>query len=143
MSSSATDSSSSKGKRKFGDKQLKVLIVDDDDMSHTAYILMLQKCGVETLSVNNGEVAVRIHDLTEMRFDLILMSSVMPMMDGIQATKKLRSMRITSMIVGMTTLYDNEDYRKEFMEASLDECYEKPLTMEIFKSLIEKISNKA
>ncbi|KAK4358499.1 hypothetical protein RND71_020728 [Anisodus tanguticus] len=101
---------------------------------------MLQRCGVETLGVRNGTVAVRIHDITQMPFDLILMSSVM---DGIQATKKLPSMGITTMIVGMTTLYDKEEFRKEFMEAGLDECYKKPLTMEIIQSLIEKISNNA
>jgi len=46
------------------------------------------------------------------------------------------------MIVGITTPDDNEEYRKNFMETGLDECYEKPLTKEILQSLVEKISNK-
>ncbi|KAG5577001.1 hypothetical protein H5410_057135 [Solanum commersonii] len=59
-----------------------------------------------------------------------------------KATKKLRSMGITTMIVGITTPDVNDKYHKEFMEAGLDECYEKPLTKEILQSLVEKISNK-
>ncbi|XP_016514147.1 two-component response regulator ARR22-like [Nicotiana tabacum] len=149
MSSSAS-ASSSKSKKRVGPendfkvgKQLKVLIVDDDDVSQTTYILFLQKCGVETLGVRNGNVAVNIHDITQMRFDLIFMNSVLPLMDGIRATKKLREMGITTMIVGMTNVNDKEEVRKEFMEAGLDDCYEKPLTPEIFRSLLEKLSNKA
>ncbi|KAK4709433.1 hypothetical protein R3W88_030358 [Solanum pinnatisectum] len=117
MSSSA---SSSKGKRKLNAvKKLSVLIVTNDDISQNSYILCLQKFGVETLGVRNGFMAFNIHDKTQMRFDLILMSSTMPIMDD-----------------------DNEEYRKLFMEAGLDECYEKPLTKEILQSLVEKISNK-
>ncbi|KAG5578366.1 hypothetical protein H5410_058500 [Solanum commersonii] len=135
--------SSSKGKRKLNEvKKLRVLIVADDDISQNSYILCLQNFGVETLGVRNGFMAFNIHDKTQMRFDLILMSSTMPIMDGIKATKKLRSMGITTMIVGITTPDDNEEYHKEFMDAGLDECYEKPLTKEILQSLVEKISNK-
>lgn len=92
MSSSAS-ASSSKSKKRVGPdndfkvgKQLKVHIVDDDDVSQTTHILFLQKCGVETLGVRNGNVAVNIHDITQMRFDLIFMNSVLPLMDGIQVS---------------------------------------------------------
>ncbi|TMX04062.1 hypothetical protein EJD97_011688 [Solanum chilense] len=135
--------SSSKGKRKLNlMKKLSVLIVANDDISQNSYILCLQNFGVDTLGVRDGLMAFNIHDKTQMRFDLILMSSNMPMMDGIEATKKLRSMGITTTIVGITTPDDNEEYHKKFMEAGLDECYEKPLTKEILQSLIEKIGNK-
>ncbi|KAG5577002.1 hypothetical protein H5410_057136 [Solanum commersonii] len=70
------------------------------------------------------------------------MSSTMPIMDGIEATKKLQSMGITMMIVRITTPDNNEKYHKEFMEAGRDECYEKPLTKDILQILVEKISNK-
>ncbi|KAG5578362.1 hypothetical protein H5410_058496 [Solanum commersonii] len=58
------------------------------------------------------------------------------------ATKKLQSMGITMMIVGITTPDNNEEYHKEFMKVGLDECYEKSLEKEILQSLVEKISNK-
>ncbi|KAG5571969.1 hypothetical protein H5410_061735 [Solanum commersonii] len=72
-----------------------------------------------------------IHDKTQICFDLILMSSIMPIMDDIKATKKFQLMGITTMIVGIITPNDNEEYRKKIMKARLDECYEKPLTKEI------------
>ncbi|KAG5571966.1 hypothetical protein H5410_061732 [Solanum commersonii] len=72
-----------------------------------------------------------IHDKTQICFDLILLSSIMPIMDGIEATKKFQLMGITMMIVRITTPDDNEEYHKEFMEVVLDECNEKPLTKEI------------
>lgn len=37
-------------------------------------------------------------------------------------------MKVTSMIVGVTTLADNEEERKAFMEAGLNHCLAKPLT---------------
>ncbi|KAG5578359.1 hypothetical protein H5410_058493 [Solanum commersonii] len=66
----------------------------------------------------------------------------MPIMDGIEATKKLRLMGITTMIVGITTPDDSEEYCKKIMKVGLDECYEKPLTKEILQSLVGKISSK-
>uniref|UniRef100_M1DYI9 Uncharacterized protein n=1 Tax=Solanum tuberosum TaxID=4113 RepID=M1DYI9_SOLTU len=58
------------------------------------------------------------------------------------ATKKLRSMGITTMIVRITTPDDNEEYRKQFMEVVLDEYYEKPLTKEILQALLRKFLTK-
>ncbi|KAG5572070.1 hypothetical protein H5410_061836 [Solanum commersonii] len=85
MSSSA---SSSKGRRKLNEvKKLSVLVVANDEIFQNEFILRLQKYGVETLGVRNKSVAFNIHDKIQMRFDLILMSSIVPMMDGLQATK--------------------------------------------------------
>ncbi|KAG5578361.1 hypothetical protein H5410_058495 [Solanum commersonii] len=136
---SSSNASSSKGKRKFNEvKKLSVLIVTNDDISQNSYILCLQNFGVETLGVRNGFMIFNIHDKTQMRFDLILMSSNMPIMDGIEATKKLRLMGITMMIAEIITPDDNEEYRKKFKKAGLDECYEKPLTKKILQSLAAK-----
>ncbi|KAG5576998.1 hypothetical protein H5410_057132 [Solanum commersonii] len=96
------------------------------------------KFGVETLGVRNGFMAFNIHDETQMRFDLIVMSSTMPIMDG---NKKASINGDCYDDYGIINPDDNEEYHKEFMEAGLDECYEKPLTKEILQSLVEKNSN--
>ncbi|KAG5578365.1 hypothetical protein H5410_058499 [Solanum commersonii] len=113
-----------KGKRKLNEvKKLSVLIVANYEISLNSYILCLQNFGAETLGVTNGFMSFNIHDKTQMRFDLILMSSNMPIMDGFffdyKATKKLRTMGITTMIVGIITPDDNEEYHKKIMEAGL------------------------
>ncbi|WMV56222.1 hypothetical protein MTR67_049607 [Solanum verrucosum] len=92
---SSSNASSSKGKGKFNEvKKLSVLIVANDDISQNSYILCLQNFGVETLGVRNGFMTFNIHDKTQMCFDLILMSSNMPIMDGIEVAELCRGVRL-------------------------------------------------
>lgn len=55
-----------------------------------------------------------------------------------QATKKLRSMGIDSMIAGVSAR-SVEAHKQEFMEAGLDHYLEKPLTTAKLTSIINKI----
>ncbi|KAG5578364.1 hypothetical protein H5410_058498 [Solanum commersonii] len=111
MSSSA---SSSKGRRKLNEvKKQSILIVATYEIYQNSYILCFQNFEVETLGVRNEFMALNIHDKTQMHFNFILMSSTMPVMDGIEAIKKLRSMEITTMIVRIATPDDNEEYCKK------------------------------
>lgn len=55
-----------------------------------------------------------------------------------QATKKLRSMGIESMIVGASSC--NRDAEKqEFIEAGLNDYQVKPLTLEVLKSILDVV----
>ncbi|RDX63127.1 Two-component response regulator ARR22, partial [Mucuna pruriens] len=134
--------------KKIGGEQLKVmescqltaLIVDDDTMIRMIHRKMLNKVGVKNEAVKNGKEAVEIHRSGQ-RFDLVLMDWDMPVMNGIEATKTLRSMGINSVIVGVST-HSTRAHIQEFMEAGVDDYLEKPLTSDKLTSIIHMINEQ-
>ncbi|XP_060181765.1 two-component response regulator 24-like [Lycium barbarum] len=141
--SSSYDVASSMSKRIDNpniEKKMKALIVDDDPVVRMVHKALLRKFGAETHEVKNGQEAVFAHRSGEC-FDLILMDLDMPVMDGRQATKELRDMHVVSLIAGVTSLGEAE--KKSFMDAGLDYYYQKPLTIDAVRYLVEKIKNDA
>ncbi|XP_014495691.1 two-component response regulator ARR22 isoform X2 [Vigna radiata var. radiata] len=128
-------------KPKNSSSQLKALVVDDDRVNRMTHQALLKKVGVENLaSVENGKKAVELYCNGE-SFDLILMDKDMPVMNGIEATKQLRSMGIRDMIVGVSSSSRGAENVQQFMEAGLDEYYTKPLTVDTLKAILDKIKS--
>ncbi|KAK7396472.1 hypothetical protein VNO78_17506 [Psophocarpus tetragonolobus] len=119
-------------------RNLTALIVDDDKVIRMVHGKILNSVGVKIEVAKNGEEAVEIHRLGQ-SFDLILMDRDMPVMNGIEATKTLRSMGIHNIIAGVSTRSVEAQIR-EFMEAGLDEYLEKPLTLHKLTPIIHKIN---
>ncbi|KAL1211588.1 Two-component response regulator ARR22 [Cardamine amara subsp. amara] len=109
-------------------KKLNVLIVDDDPLNLKIHERIIKMIGGISQTAKNGEEAVILHRNGGTSFDLILMDKEMPERDGVSTTKKLREMKVTSLIVGVTSLADHEEERRAFMEAGLNHCLAKPLT---------------
>ncbi|XP_019240238.1 PREDICTED: two-component response regulator ARR22-like [Nicotiana attenuata] len=121
-------------------KKLKALIVDDDRVVRMVHKGLLKKFGVETHEAKNGEEAVLAHRAGAC-FDLILMDLDMPVMNGRQATQELRDMDVVSLIVGVTST--GEEEKEAFMNAGLDYYYQKPLTVDVVRLLVEKFKDDA
>ncbi|KAJ7980491.1 two-component response regulator ARR22-like [Quillaja saponaria] len=66
------------------------------------------------------------------------MDKDMPIMNGIEATKKLREMGIHSKIAGVSTRSMEREVQ-EFMEAGLDDYQQKPLTIAKLISILHNI----
>ncbi|KAG5615651.1 hypothetical protein H5410_015475 [Solanum commersonii] len=71
-----------------------------------------------------------------------MMDLDMPVMNGRQATKKLRDMHVDCLIVEMTSR-EKEEEEKSFMDVGLDYYYQKPLTIDVVRDLVEKIKENA
>jgi len=91
----------------------KVLLAEDNLDNQKLISMYLRKIGADVVIANNGKEAI---ELTENEnFDLILMDMQMPIMNGIDATVRLKKMEYPAPIVALTANAMKED---------IDTCYE-------------------
>ena len=106
---------------------LHVLIVDDNATNRFVASKMLELFGCTTATAENGREAVeRVQ--TE-RFDLVLMDIKMPVMDGVEATRAIRSLagpEATLPILALTANADPKDERL-YLAAGMNGVAQKPI----------------
>ncbi len=110
------------------DTQLRILIADDTKVNQKVVEQILTKRGHHVEIANNGQEAV--DQFQSDQFDLILMDMQMPVMDGFQATKKIRSMedheQEKTPIIALTAHASHRDRQKCF-DAGVNEYLTKPI----------------
>jgi PAS domain S-box-containing protein len=120
------------------DRNLKVLVAEDDPTNRKVAEHYLNKMGFDVELVPNGMEA--LNKLDKESYDLILMDCQMPMMDGYQATKEIR-LRERSMshipIIALTANAVNGDAEKCFA-AGMDAYVPKPVKMKSLKEVINQ-----
>jgi PAS domain S-box-containing protein len=83
----------------------RVLLAEDGPDNQRLISLLLRQAGAKVVLAENGQVAVDVAmaaQCEEKPFDLILMDMQMPVMDGYDATRKLRSEEISTPIIALT-----------------------------------------
>jgi PAS domain S-box-containing protein len=109
---------------------LKILLVEDNAVNQKLAKLMLKKIGYETELANNGIEALQ--QLSQQKYDLVFMDLQMPEMDGLTATKMIRSnttLYHQSWIIAMTANALTED-REACLNAGMDDYISKPVRLE-------------
>ncbi len=114
-------------------KGMKILLVEDNELNLEIAQTMLEEEGAVITTAENGELAVEKFAASEAGvFDLILMDIMMPVMDGLEATRKIRAMEHpdakTIPIVAMTANAFEEDMKKT-REAGMNAHLSKPIEM--------------
>lgn len=107
---------------------LRILIAEDHPGTQRAVQLLLRWIGCEARAVSNGWEAVR--EVREREFDLILMDVMMPVMDGLEAARRIRAERVTASgprIVGMSGDATGEN-RDTCLAAGMDGFLGKPFS---------------
>ncbi|NNF21875.1 MAG: PAS domain S-box protein [Saprospiraceae bacterium] len=115
----------------------KILLVDDNDINRRVASQILKKSGCKVIEARDGFEAVS--KVKRSTFDLIFMDIQMPRMDGIETTKKIRTLRLkkSSPVVAMTA-YSMEEDRKKFLEQGMDDYISKPIKAH---ALIDKVKS--
>ena len=120
----------------------KILIVDDDpDLCHILQTVF-EHLDYDSILAVNGKEAV---DLAISQLpDLILMDIMLPIMDGLQATRLIRENPNThsTPILAMTARVTLED-RKNCLRSGCDDFIGKPFTVKELISCIEKLLKKS
>ena len=121
-------------------KEAKVLLVEDNLINQKIVILSIQKL-VHSISVaNNGQEAVEKFKAS--KHDIILMDIQMPVMDGIQATKKIREIEIGKRIVPTPIIAITANAmagdREHCLASGMDDYIPKPFSVD---TLVTKMKN--
>ena len=117
--------------------QLPILIAEDNEMIGEIVKSMLTRTGLTCLWVKNGREAVEALEKSD--FSLVFMDIMMPGMDGLQATLRIREMsgeKKTTPIVALTANARRGD-KEKCMAAGMDAYLCKPLVFENIKNILE------
>ncbi len=124
-------------------ERLKILLVEDNLLNQRVVMFSLKKYNHEVIVANNGVEAVERFE--EQTFDVILMDIMMPLMDGLEATVKIRevekniiSHKRTPIIALTANTMDND--KEKCISYGMDEFMSKPFDIEKLKSIFRELA---
>ena len=115
-----------------------LLLAEDSPTNRKVIKASLSKMGLQVDTAVNGLEAVNL--AMEKEYDLILMDLAMPEMDGLEATRKIRSgggKNASSRIIAITANAFEED-RERCFAAGMNEFVSKPINIHSFRSKIQR-----
>ncbi len=120
---------------------LSALLVDDNDLNVEIAQYVLEEAGVAVRVAKDGQQAIEVFEENPAgTFDVVLMDVMMPVMDGLEATRRLRSLdradAMTVPVIGMSANAFAEDVSKG-KQAGMSDYVIKPISR---KKLTEALS---
>ena len=111
-----------------------VLLVEDNELNMEIARYLLEEAGVQVIAAKNGQEALDIFEQSgEQEIDLILMDIMMPVMDGLEATRRIRTCThprgATVPIIAISANAFADDIQKA-KNAGMNEHLAKPFEME-------------
>jgi CheY-like chemotaxis protein len=95
----------------------------------------MQQLGVELTVVDNGEDALSA--LESRTFDLVFMDCQMPVMDGFEATDRIRTKGITTPVIALTAYARSED-EQQCLDAGMNDFLSKPFRQSELREILLK-----
>lgn len=129
-------------KKEYDFSGKRILLVDDNEMNREIAQEILQENGLLVDTAEDGTVAVDIINKSMPGYyDAVLMDIQMPIMDGYEATRRIRALEDRDLagitIIAMTANAFEED-RRMSLEAGLDEHIAKPINIPKLKETLRK-----
>ncbi|MCR4338124.1 MAG: ATP-binding protein, partial [Candidatus Omnitrophica bacterium] len=122
-------------------KSFSILLAEDNAVNQKMTVRMLEKKGWSVKAVENGRGVLECLAENPKAFDLILMDAQMPVLDGFEATRRIREQEKTTgahiPIVALTARAMTSDQEK-CLECGMDGHISKPIDREHLYQMIEK-----
>ena len=122
----------------------RVLVAEDNEINREIAARILEACGAEVSMVENGAEALDFVMGGE-KIDLVFMDIQMPIMDGLEATRRIRAYEkengLAHLPIVALTANAFDDAVKKAKEAGVDEYLTKPLEPEKIKAVLVKYGN--
>lgn len=118
----------------------RVLVVEDSTMNQMVICKVLESMGLQVVVANNGQESIDL--LRAEAFDVVLMDGQMPVMDGYEATRIIRSGAVDGInsaipVIALTAhAMSGEDQR--CYDAGMNDYLTKPLSREKLNSVLAK-----
>jgi CheY-like chemotaxis protein len=116
-----------------------ILVAEDNETNQTLVERILRKRGHEPVLVSNGEEALQA--MAQSRFDLVLMDISMPVMDGLEAVRRIRSGQAGPVAAGVPilamTAHAGKGDQEKALQAGVDGYVTKPIHLDSFLDAVE------
>ena len=117
-------------------KELTVLVAEDHPVNRKILITFLRKYGAEIIEAENGqEVIDKIK--TNPSVQMIFMDIQMPVLNGVDASRKLRQLLYSGVIIACTANNNQDDFLN-YQKAGMNDFMIKPFKQDAVKLMIEK-----
>ncbi len=126
-------------------KGLRVLLCEDNEVNIKVAQMILKRFGFEIDLAENGQEG--LNKFIHLRYDIIFMDCSMPVMDGFEATKKIREIEKERGITNPTPIFAltanaSDADRNKCLESGMNDFVSKPLKREAIEGLMERWMKK-
>jgi len=125
----------SKISKRYNLKNIKILLIEDYPSNQEIVIAHLKKYACNIIISENGELGV--NQVKKNHFDLIFMDCQMPVMDGYEATRRIREFNKNIPIVAFTANSFDEDIRK-CLSVGMNDVMSKPILRNNIIDMVRK-----
>ena len=119
----------------------KVMVVDDNKVNLQVASELMKKFGFEPVLVESGLEAVNRIEENLIPYDMIFMDHMMPFMDGVEATQKIRAIQTEyaqELPIVALTANAIKGVERQFKEAGMNDYISKPIHMKQLSDILEK-----
>lgn len=128
------------------DPSLHILVAEDNPVNQEVAMGILESLNCRVTVVNNGAEALKAYQgASPGKFDLILMDCQMPVMDGLEASTRIRSSENEDVRIPILALTANalDGSRQACFAAGMDDMLNKPFRRQDLKKLLDRWASKA
>lgn len=124
-----------------GDSQPTVLVVEDFEDNRFMMRRLLEMSGYRVVEAVNGNQAVE--SAASERPDIILMDLSLPQLDGLAATRRIRSQEDGRKVpIIAVSAHDSADFHAEALAAGCNEYVTKPIDFDQLVQLLDRLTGK-